>query len=90
MKHIMGNTPKCYECYFYKDKEQGDYCRYDGWCYHPKQCKYGINGRIRREAQSRIPVRRGSECRWWEDAEDRISHFDVMTGGKNNNEILQP
>ena len=82
MKHTKGNTPKCYECYFYEDKEPGDWCRLDGWCRNPYQCTHIANGKRRTAPVLRVPVMRGHECYYWEDAENRLTHFEVMTGKK--------
>lgn len=79
MKHIMGNTPKCSECFWYREKEDYDKCRLDGWCTNKKQCAVGINGRKREHPPDREAVHWNGQCKWWEDAEDRVTHFEVQT-----------
>ena len=77
MRHRMGNTPHCIECYWYREKEAHDGCREDGWCTNTKHCAVGINGRKREHPPEREPVRWNHECRMWEDAECRLTHFEV-------------
>ncbi len=85
MKHKMGNSPKCNECKFYREKEPNDGCREDGWCYNPIQNTYGINGRKRDKPTERQPVKWMWECRQWIDAEVDINHFEVVTGTPDPN-----
>ena len=76
----MGNTPQCFECFYYAEKEPNDGCLMDGWCTCPHQLKYGANGHKRAIPLKRMNTRANYECGWWEDAETRDSHFDVVTG----------
>ena len=80
MKQIEGNSPKCSSCYYFTEKEPNDGCMLDGWCVCQHQLVYGVNGKKRSIPLDRMNVRRNGECSWWEDAEDRISHFDYVTG----------
>lgn len=32
MKHTMGNSPRCKDCYWFKEKEYEAECSGDGWC----------------------------------------------------------
>jgi hypothetical protein len=82
MKQIEGNSPKCSSCYYYAEKEPNDGCLRDGWCSNPYECSHGVNGKKLDKPKERVPVRwnQGSGCYNWEDAEDRISHFDYVTG----------
>lgn len=82
MRHKKGNSPKCSECFFYSEKKEGENNRFDGWCTCPRQLNYGINGRKRETPLEKMPVRAQGECTWWEDAEDRTSHYEVTTGRK--------
>lgn len=85
MKHIEGNSPKCYECYFYTANEGQNKC--DGWCSNPYQLNYGINGRKRDKPLDRYAVNKNWCCRQWEDAEERFTHFECVTGTYRNNPI---
>lgn len=49
MKHIMGNGPKCIECYWYREKQDGDHCRRDGWCMNEHNRTHDIAGKKRPE-----------------------------------------
>lgn len=79
MKHIEGNTPKCWECFFYREKTGND-CSLDGWCLNPFQLSHGINGKLREKPKEKEAVRANNFCRQWEDAETRTNYFDVITG----------
>jgi hypothetical protein len=79
MRHTLGNTPKCNECYWYRDSEPNDGCRGDGWCTNKKQCSVGINGRKREHPPERESVLWNNSCRHWEDAEDRFTRFEADT-----------
>ncbi len=85
MRHVIGNTPKCTECKFYREKEQNDGCREDGWCYNRHQNEYGINGKKRDTPTERQPVKWMWNCKWWIDAEVDINHFEVVTGTPDPN-----
>lgn len=80
MRHRLGNGPKCKECYWYREKEEHDGCREDGWCHNKHQLSVGINGRKREHPPDREPVMWNGCCRDWEDAEDRLTRFEVLTG----------
>ena len=77
MRHRLGNSPKCCECFFCREKEQNDGCRYDGWCTNKAQLRKGINGHIREHPPEREPRYWNSRCSLWEDAEDRLTAFEV-------------
>ena len=79
MRHTLGNSPKCNTCYFYREKEAGEQCRGDGWCTNKKQCAVGVNGRKRENPPEREAVMWQGCCRQWEDAEDRLTHYEVLT-----------
>lgn len=79
MKAIHGNTPKCRDCFYY-DEAPGKKEWYDGFCKNEYQCTHGINGKKLEKPREQYPVRGNDCCRQWEDAEDRISHFDFITG----------
>ena len=77
MRHRMGNSPKCIECYYYREKEDGDGCKRDGWCVNPYQCSHGINGRKLEHPQEKKTVLWNERCHCWEDAEDRLTSYEV-------------
>lgn len=79
MKHRMGNSPHCNECFWYKEKKDHDGCKLDGWCHNKKQCSTGINGHRLEHPHERIETRWNNCCRQWEDAEDHLTHFEVCT-----------
>ncbi len=79
MKHKMGNLPKCSDCFWYSEKEPHDGCRLDGWCSNEYQRTVGVNGHKREKPLERYEVARNHACRRWEDAESRLTHFEVMT-----------
>ena len=79
MKHKAGNTPACYECFFFRETEEGERNQKDGWCYNKTQCATGANGRKRSRPPEREPVNYNNSCRSWEDAEDRITHYEATT-----------
>ena len=80
MKQIEGNSPKCSSCYYFTEKEPNDGCLHDGWCGELHQCMYYGNGKKREKRLVRCQTEWNSWCRYWEDAEDRISYFDYVTG----------
>ena len=80
MRHKMGNSPKCYECYFYQQKSAEDKtCRGDGWCANPYEISHGINGRKRERPLERVDTCWNDFCDHWEDAECRATRFEVLT-----------
>lgn len=80
MRHVMGNSPHCNECRWYKEKQEYDKCRHDGWCTNKKALSRGINGHKRDHPPEREPVMWNGECSWWEDAEyPHINHFEAST-----------
>lgn len=80
MKHIRGNGTRCSDCFWYREKEQGDKCRYDGWCVNPEHLRIGINGHLRIHIPERESRMKQWDCRMWEDAETRLTHYEVNTG----------
>lgn len=79
MRHRLGNTPKCITCYSYREKEPNDGCLYDGWCTNKYYCSHGINGSKRSKPPEREAVMWMWSCRRWEDAEARLTYFEVLT-----------
>ena len=77
MRHTLGNEPKCIECFWYREKEAGVQTQYDGWCVNPHNLSHGINGRKREKPLEREGVLWNWDCRQWEDAEVRLTHFEV-------------
>lgn len=72
MKHTMGNSPHCRDCYFFKEKEFESECSGDGWCLKGLR----VNGK---QINDRYPTRYNLDCNNWEDAEDRITHYEALT-----------
>lgn len=79
MKHTLGNSPKCIDCYWYREKQDGDNCRHDGWCVNPKALAVGVNGRKRSHPPEKEAVMWNVACKRWEDADTRLTHYEVMT-----------
>ena len=79
MKHRLGNSPKCISCFFYREKEAGDKCRGYGWCTNKKHLAVGVNGHKREKPPEREAVQWMHSCRLWEDAENRLTHYEVLT-----------
>ena len=79
MKHTLGNDPRCKDCYWYREKEADDKCLFEGWCTCKKELATGINGRKREHPPERKAVHDHWCCQWWEDAEERLTHYEVMT-----------
>ena len=73
MRHIMGNTPHCDECYWYTAKSEHDKDNWlDGWCRQEKEVKDW-------NQRDRMKTRANDRCRFWEDAEDRLTYYEVET-----------
>lgn len=47
MKHMKGNSPKCYECGFYTEKEDVRTKKAVGYCTCKQHLRLGVNGRVR-------------------------------------------
>lgn len=72
MKHIMGNTPRCDECYFYTAKSEHEKDNWlDGWCHMAKNWE--------QREREKMKTRANGRCCFWEDAEDRITYYEVET-----------
>lgn len=75
MKHIMGNSPKCNECKFYREKEEGVVCRGDGFCVIGYNRINGKKYNVERRA-----VSWNESCQDWVDAEnDLIEYCEAVT-----------
>ena len=81
MKHRLGNSPKCKECFFWRDHEPGEKVPngLDGWCTNKHQCQTGVNGRKREHPPEREPCMWNGNCKYWEDAENHLTRFEVDT-----------
>lgn len=79
MKAIRGNNPKCVDCFYYEEVD-GKKEWYDGRCHNFYQCTHGVNGRKLDRPRDFYPVRWNDCCRQWEDAENRVSLFEFVTG----------
>lgn len=82
MKHIKGNSPKCYECGFYTEEEDVRTKKAVGYCTCKQHLRLGINGRARNNPPERQKVERNNYCKFWEDAESGYTYFEVVTGYK--------
>lgn len=82
MKHKMGNSPRCSECKFYRERAEGEKLRNenDGWCINKKA--QGINGRKPLKTVDRVQVPGNTCCHLWIDAESGLTRFEVGTGYK--------
>lgn len=82
MRHVKGNNPKCCECKFYQERQEGEKMigHNTGWCTNKKA--QGINGRKPEKPLERIQVLGNTCCRLWIDAESEYTHFEVLTGYK--------
>ena len=73
INHIMGNTPRCDECYFYTAKSEREKDNWlDGWCRQENMVKNW-------QQHERMKTSANGRCRFWEDAEDRLTYHEVMT-----------
>lgn len=69
----MGNTPRCDECYFYTAKSEREKDNWlDGWCRQENMVKNW-------QQHERMKTSANGRCRFWEDAEDRLTYHEVMT-----------
>ena len=75
MKHKLGNSTHCIDCYFYRPKDEEHKTSFDGFC----RLGTWINGKLHSEREQPVRWNNGSGCRNWEDAEDRLTHYEVMT-----------
>ena len=82
MKHVMGNSIRCSECYWYQEKEYDDRGNHTGYCNHKFHQTHDFLGKKRNEPVERITAHKndGGGCQRWEDAEDRLTGFEVMCG----------
>ena len=80
MKHVMGNSPNCNECRWYKEPEPWEKCTGDGWCTNKKALQIGINGKKRENPPEKEAKKWMHCCSWWEDAEyPHINYFEACT-----------
>lgn len=79
MKHRMGNSTRCSECYWFRKPRDWEKCQLDGFCGNINN--RGINGHVPENPKPEEPVLDvwGMSCRHWEDAETRFTHYEVMT-----------
>lgn len=71
MKHTMGNSCKCAECFFFTPAtaEEEQKCRGDGWC--------GNRNNLKNNPQYRRGVAWNGVCEQWEDGDTRITLFEI-------------
>ena len=80
MRHIMGNSPKCNECLYWREPEPWDQCKKDGWCTNKQQLSTDIAGKKRQNPPGKEAVNWHDSCFCWEDAEyPHINHFEAAT-----------
>ena len=75
MKHRLGNETKCRDYFFYSPKDPEEKGTHDGYCVKG----HIINGRLTNKSPAKTQEYYGAGCYLWEDAEDRLTHFEVMT-----------
>lgn len=86
MKHIMGNSPKCSECFHFARPEPWEKCKGDGWCTNQKHLSIGINGKKREHPPEKEAKRWNGKCSFWEDAEyPHINEYEAETGNPDPN-----
>lgn len=79
MKHRLGNSPRCDECYYYIEKMENDRTACDGYCINPYNLSHGANGSKRTTPRLSEPTRAYLDCSRWEDKEERLTCFEVLT-----------
>lgn len=80
MKHIMGNSPQCYECKFYTEDEDVRTKRMIGYCTCKAHLRLGVNGKVKNNPPEREQTASNSCCKFWIDVESGHTRFEVMTG----------
>ena len=79
MKHIMGNSPKCYECKYYLEAIEPERRKgADGWCTCREHLRVGVNGHKRERVPEKEAVMWNSCCSWWTDAESGLTRYEVV------------
>ena len=79
MKHLLGNSPKCIDCFYYREvQDDGHYHDNDGWCVNKYNCTYGINGKKYDNPKDRKAVKWMHSCHQWEEVETRLTHYEVV------------
>lgn len=71
MKHTMGNSCKCSECFYFTfaTAEEEQKCNGDGWCSN----RNNLSGKHK----DRRAVAWNDVCTWWEDGDTRITRFEI-------------
>lgn len=80
MARKKGNFPKCIECKYYSEKQDGEACFGDGWCRCRQRNRIDCSGNKREPTPDRMPTTWNNCCKWWIDAETGENHFHAMTG----------
>lgn len=81
-KHRKGNSPRCSECEFYQERQEGEKLRYPNTGWFTNKKAQGINGRKPLKQLERIQTDGSTCCRLWIDAESGYTQFEVLTGYK--------
>ena len=80
MKHIMGNSPKCIDCFYWRNPKPHEKCQHDGWCINKKHLSVGINGKKREHPPEKEARKWMWSCHWWADADyPHINHYEAET-----------
>lgn len=70
----MGNSPKCNECKYYREKEAEEVCALDGFCMIGHTSINGKKTKVEKTA-----VAWNWDCDEWIDAEnDLIGHYEAV------------
>ena len=72
MSHKIGNSPKCIDCKFYREKYDCETCNGDGWC------KDGLwHGKVK--IKDVYSVKWNDSCNKWVDKETGLTSYEVQT-----------
>lgn len=75
MKHKLGYHTWCNECFYYIEKSEADRGNFDGYC----RKGFKLNGKNINEKPRKVQRFSGWHCDDWEDAENRLTYFEVKT-----------
>lgn len=75
MRHKMGWPTRCTECFHYTPKPIEEKGNHDGYC----RLGLKINNKKVSKAPAKVQAFYGQHCDDWEDAENRLTYFEVMT-----------
>lgn len=75
MKHKLGNSTHCVNCFHYRPKDESHQTFKDGFC----TIGHLINGRKISFEPQPVYWNNGTGCQDWEEVQTRLTHFEVMT-----------